>query len=121
VPTAVANPLIQMSLIGEAIDLGPVAVFVADDDRRYLAVNQYACDLLGYTREELLELSVLEVAVNPDAGADFEEMQTSGSRSGTARLRHRDGNELEIAYRASETTVGSLRLYVSACWPLQES
>jgi PAS domain S-box-containing protein len=121
VPTGVANELIQVSLLGEAIDPGPVAVFVADDDRRYLAVNRYACDLLGYTREELLELSVLDVAVNPGADEDFEKMRASGSRNGTARLRHRDGSELEIAYRASETTVGSLRLYVSACWRLEES
>ena len=120
-PNAVANQLVQMSLIGEAIDLGPVAVFVADDDKRYLAVNQYACDLLGYTREELLQLSVLDLAVNPDAKLDYEEMLASGSRKGTARLRRHDGTELEIAYRASETTVGSLRLYVSACWPLGET
>ena len=120
-PTAVANQLVQMSLVGEAIDIGPVAVFLADDDRRYLAVNQYACELLGYTREELLELSVLDVAVHPNADVDFQEMLANGFRAGTARLRHKDGSELEIAYRATETTVGSLRLYVSACWPTQDA
>ena len=117
-PSSVANQLVQMSLVGEAVDLGPVAIFIADDNRRYLAVNQYACDLLGYTREEILELTVLDVAVNPDADEDFEAMLTSGFRAGTARLRHKDGSEVDMAYRASETTVGKMRLYVSACWPV---
>ena len=115
--TAVANHLVQMSLVGEAIDAGPVAIFVADDDMRYLAVNQYACDLLGYTREEVLALSVLDVAVNPDAEREFEEMLVSGFREGKAQLRHRDGSNVEVAYRASKTVVGKMQLYVSTCWP----
>ena len=50
----VSEPLIQTSLLGEAIENGPVAVFVADEHGRYVAVNRAACQLLGYTREELL-------------------------------------------------------------------
>lgn len=116
--SAVSHQLVQMSLVGEAIDLGPVAVFVADDNMRYLAVNQYACDLLGYERAELLTLSVLDVAVHSEAGEEFEEMLASGFRAGNARLRHKDGSEVEIAYRAAETVVGLMRLYVSSCWPV---
>src|SRR5687768_13482437 len=50
----VAEPLIQATLLAEALENGPVAVFVVGDDLRYIAVNQYACTLLGYTRAELL-------------------------------------------------------------------
>ena len=48
---AVAHDLVQKSLIGEALDYGPVAVFVADDDGKYLAVSAYACEMLGYDHE----------------------------------------------------------------------
>ena len=64
---AVAHELVQKSLVGEALDHGPMAIFVADETGRYLAVNAYACDLLGYTREELLELRLGDIAVNPEA------------------------------------------------------
>ena len=53
---SVAEPLVQAGLLGEAIDRAPDAVLVADESMRYLAVNQAACRLLGYTREELLAL-----------------------------------------------------------------
>jgi len=50
----VSEPLIQASLLGEAIEHGPVAVFVADEHGNYVAVNQAACTMLGYTRIELV-------------------------------------------------------------------
>ena len=53
-----AEPLIQASLLGEAVDSGPVAVFVADEQMRYVAVNEYAASLLGYSRAELLKLDM---------------------------------------------------------------
>jgi PAS domain S-box-containing protein len=121
VPERDATRLIQTTLIGEALDGAPLAIFVADDDRRYIAVNDYACRLLGYTRDELLSLGVLDVAVNPDAQEDYDQMLASGFRTGTARLRGKDGTEIEVAYRASETTVGNMRLFVSACWPAEDS
>ena len=116
--TSVAHDLVQKSLVGEALDNGPVAVFVADDDGKYLAVNAYACELLGYDREELLALRVTDVAVNPSAAADFEAMQRQGTHTGRATLRSKDGQELSMHYRAGQTTVGGMPLYIGVCWPV---
>ena len=118
--TAVAHDLVQKSLVGEALDCGPMAVFVAGDDGKYLAVNAYACDLLGYEREELLALRVADVAVNETAAADFEAMQRRGTHAGRTTLRRKDGSELEMHFRACGTTVGGMQLYVGACWPIDE-
>jgi PAS domain S-box-containing protein len=120
VSAAVAHDLVQKSLVGEALDTGPVAVFVADDDGKYLAVNAYACELLGYDREELLLLRVLDVAVNAGAAADFESMQRGGSASGTTTLRHKDGHDLTMNFRACTTTVGGMQLYIGVCWPVDD-
>ena len=116
---AVAHEFVQKSLVGEALENGPFAVFVADDDGRYLAVNAYACDLLGYTRDELLDLRVSDVAVDSDAAADYGEMKRKGSHNGLTVLRHKDGTDLQVHFRASSTTVGGMPLYVGSCWPAE--
>ena len=118
--SGVAHDLIQQNLLGDAIDPGPVAIFVADDNQRYLAVNAYACRLLGYEREELLELSVTEVAVNTGARDDYEELLRAGSHVGLTILRCKDGRELPMNFRAAETTVGGMAVYVGVCWPVAD-
>ena len=117
---AVAHDLVQKSLVGEALDAGPVAVFVADDDGKYLAVNAYACELLGYEREELLALQVPDLAGDEEASAHFEAMVRTGKRAGTAKLRHKDGTSVELQFRASGTTVGGMALYVGVFWRVDD-
>ena len=109
----VSQPLVQASLVGEAIDHGPVLVFVADEEMKYVAVNQHACDVLGYTREELLALTILDVAPAPDTADRFARMLASSSTAGTTTLRRKDGSDVRYSWRASETTVAGLTLYVS--------
>ena len=117
---AVAHELVQKSLVGEALEHGPMAIFVADDDGRYLAVNAYACDLLGYTRDELLELRVTDVAVNDGAASDYGEMQRRGAHTGLTILRRKDSTDLAMNFRASQTRVGGMELYVGVCWPVAD-
>jgi PAS domain S-box-containing protein len=109
----VAETMIQTSLLGEAVDTGPALVFVADEQMRYIAVNQRACDVLGYTRDELLRLHVPDVAREREAPVEFEEMLVRGSRSGTALLTCKDGTTVEFDYRASKSRVARLEVFVS--------
>ncbi|HUP32319.1 MAG TPA: PAS domain-containing protein [Gaiellaceae bacterium] len=114
---SVAHEVIQKSLVGEAVEGGPVAVFVADHDGKYIAVNDYACRLLGYTREELLALSVTDVAVDENAAADYDELLRGRRGTGRSVLRTKDGRDVPVSFRASSTTVGGLELFVGICWP----
>jgi PAS domain S-box-containing protein len=107
-----AQPLIQAGLLGEALDPGPVAVFVADEHMRYIAVNVYACKLLGYTRDELLQLRVPDVSA-ADAEGEFAEFIANGHRDGTIELRRKDGSTFEFTYVASETTIAGMALFIS--------
>jgi PAS domain S-box-containing protein len=118
VVNAVTHELVQKSLVGEALEHGPVAVFVVDDDGRYLAVNAYACELLGYTRTELLGLRVSDVSADPEARGDLSELRRADSRTGVTRLRRIDGTELDVQFRASQTTVGGMLVYIGTCWPM---
>jgi PAS domain S-box-containing protein len=108
-----AETLIQTSLLGEAVDTSPALVFVADEEMRYIAVNQTACDALGYTRDELLALSVGDVAREPQAGTEYDEMLARGRRDGVALLTTKDGRTLEFHYAASKTRVARLEMFVS--------
>jgi PAS domain S-box-containing protein len=119
--SGVAEPLIQASLLGEAIDHGPVAVFVADDDLRYIAVNEFACELLGYSRQELLSLRLTDVARGPNGAADYADFVAHRAHDGHATLTRKDGTEVAIDYRASETTVAGMRFYVAIGWPVAAS
>ena len=108
----VSEPLIQTSLLGEAIEHAPVAVFVADEQGQFVAVNQAACVLLGYDRGELLQLSVTDIA--PGAAEDEEE-QTSERRMGvrTSTLTRKDGTTVQFTSATGATTVAGMP--VSVC------
>ena len=108
-----AEVLIQTALLGEAVEAGPALVFVADEQMRYIAVNQFACQALGYTRDELLALYVRDVAREPGAPAEYDEMLVRGIRHGTARLTCKDGSTVEFFYRAAKTKVAGLSFFVS--------
>ena len=109
----VAEDLIQTALIGEAIDDGPALVFVADETMRYVAVNDTACRALGYSRDELLQLDVRDVARDPAAPTEYDEMLARGFRHGTAVLTCKDGTSLDFFYRAAQTKVAGLTFFVS--------
>jgi PAS domain S-box-containing protein len=106
----VADAWIQASLLGEAVDNGPVAVFVADENRKYVCVNRAACALLGYSREELLALRVDDVADDTEA---WTEMEVNGQLVSTAELRRKDGSTVMFSYTAGATVVAGMPVFVS--------
>jgi PAS domain S-box-containing protein len=116
-----AETLIQTALLGEAVDGGPALIFIADEEMRYVAVNEFACRALGYTREELLAKRVDEVAREPEAPTQFDEMLARGFRHGTAILTRKDGTTLEFLYRASKTRVAGMGFFVSVGFAADEA
>src|SRR4051812_10647610 len=101
-----------MSLLGEAIDGAPVAVLVADDEGRYLAANRYACDLLGYSREELLALSVRDVAVVADVEAHLQTSLSAQQQSGVHDVRRKDGTTTPFRYRSGKTQLAGITCFI---------
>ena len=108
-----AETLIQTALLGEATDEGPALIFIADDEMRYVAVNECACRTLGYTRDELLALRVDEVAREPETPTQYDEMLARGFRHGTSVLTRKDGTTVDFLYRASKTQLAGMNLFVS--------
>jgi PAS domain S-box-containing protein len=83
----------------------------------YVAVNEYACEVLGYTRQELLSLMVSDVGTSKDVASRFAAFRDAGHESGSVRLRRKDGTKIRLDYRARATTVAGMMVYVFVGWP----
>lgn len=103
----------RSTILARAIDDAPVCVFVADAEMRYRAVNAYACELLGYSEEELLTMRVPDVARYADAPQEYGTMVSSAYLRGVSRIRCKDGEELVLRYVAGAVDFDDERLYVS--------
>jgi PAS domain S-box-containing protein len=79
------------------------AVFVADLSGRYIEVNPAACALLGYTREELLSMSIRDIIL-PEDGPGLIESRDKMLRGETHRaeqqLRRKDGSLVPVEINA---------------------
>jgi PAS domain S-box-containing protein len=101
------------AVLTAAIDAAPVCIFVADAEMRYRAVNAYACELLGYSEEELLGMRVTDIASDEEAPQDFSTLIDTAYLRGVSRLRSKDGEELLLTYVAGELERDGETLYVS--------
>lgn len=90
------------SSVASALE-SPDATLAADDKGRYVAVNEAACQLLGYSREELLQLSVWDLTPDPHEVEGlilWKEFIEVGAQAGVYWLARKDGSLVEVAYQA---------------------
>ena len=112
-PRGLALRPIQQFLLYDAIDTSPALVFVADDEMRYLAVNNTACAVLGYSREELLSMRVTDVVVSAEAPTLYRQMMNDQSQQGDVDLLTKDGAQLPFIYEAAEVHIAGTRHWIS--------
>jgi PAS domain S-box-containing protein len=116
-PSGRADRRLQRALLGEALDTATLAVFVFEDDEHYVAVNDAACALSGYSREELLELRLRELSADPEQTLVNLKQVASGRRtSGRAPMRRKDGTVIEVEYRAAQATIAGVPFLVALYW-----
>lgn len=120
--TAVADDLIQSTLLGEAFEHAPAAIFVKEESGRSVAVNQAACTLTQYTRAELLALPPEQLSGRDPAelAANLDEFARSGRLPGRTPLRRKDGSTIDVDYRWFSTTVGGIQFFVFFITPAGE-
>jgi PAS domain S-box-containing protein len=109
--------LVQEALLGEALEHAPIAAIVLDEQGRYLAVNRVACELTGYSREELLELGAPALTFDPDSLASTLTRMVRGDlTAGSAHMRRKDGSAISCDYRVGATRSGGLPFHVLVFW-----
>jgi PAS domain-containing protein len=111
-----AARLAQIALLGEAAEcVSDVAIFVWDEDRNYVAVNLAACELLGRTRDEILQMKVGDMS-DDRAAPHFEEVQRGGAlHTGSLRVPRADA-QVDIDWVTCRTKIAGLPYMVSICW-----
>ncbi len=92
----------------------PLMVLVADREMRIRDASQAAVHALGYSYEELLQLSASDlVADREDLEQRFAGLISSGADRGTIALRRKDGSELRASYSTTVRYVGDEVHYAS--------
>jgi PAS domain S-box-containing protein len=84
----------------DLIELAPDAFFLADLDGRLMDVNQAACRMLGYQREELLSKTVADVVLPEDmlrlAAVRATLLSPGKANTGEWRHRRKDGTVVTV-------------------------
>ncbi|HVZ24277.1 MAG TPA: PAS domain S-box protein [Vicinamibacterales bacterium] len=100
----------------ETIELAPDAYFLADLDARFIDVNQAACRLLGYTRDELVRKTIFDIIPPEDAArlaAVRANLLTPGAVSkGEWTQRRKDGTLVAVEVSSNILPDGRWQAFV---------
>ena len=91
-------------------------ITIANENDEFLVVNQRLCDILGYSREELLKMRVPDIQ-DPEARQPGDVLKNELARHGTAVFEaldlHRSGRRIPVEISVGPIELPSGRFYVS--------
>jgi PAS domain-containing protein len=116
-----SEPLLQITLLGEAVEHAPVGVFVFDDRGEYVAVNLYGCGLLGSDRDTILGSRIGDFAADPkEALRSYSAVVEGRAPDGLTQIRRGDGGTAALRFRACDTVIGGMTFYIGIAWPAEQ-
>ncbi len=84
-----------------AVEQAGDAIFWIDDELRFIHVNDSACQRLGYSREELLRMTVPEVATGFARAPTIEQIRNQGRAIFKSEHRRKDGTTFPVEVTSS--------------------
>jgi PAS domain S-box-containing protein len=90
--------------VSSLVEQAPDGIFVADLEGRYREVNDAACRMLGFGRDELIGKTIVDLIPPGDVGRlwkEQQEMLTGSPQMGEWTLRRKDGALLPVEVSAS--------------------
>jgi PAS domain S-box-containing protein len=81
------------------VESSPVAFFVINSKQQYILVNDRACKLLGYSRQELLKMAIFDIVFKEDialTSEQYAELQETGKSIREFRLKRKDGKPVYV-------------------------
>ncbi|MDP1548143.1 MAG: diguanylate cyclase [Anaerolineales bacterium] len=92
------------------MDQASDGIFIADLSGRYLDVNRAGCEMLGYTREEVLRESMQTLAVNDKSTPlRFAELMEGKTVISEREMIHKDGRRISVEISAKKLDDGRLQ------------
>jgi two-component system sensor histidine kinase VicK len=116
--TAEAAKAHYHSLFAESVD----AILLADEQGHYLDANPAALYMLGYSLEEIRQLSVFDVCAEGKAWleAAWTSYRQEGRWQGEARVQNKDGNLIPVEIQATTIPLPDTSLYVTTLRDISE-
>lgn len=109
--------LINQTLVAEAWCNASLPMLVVDDDGNYVATNESACKLTGYTHSELLELRAGQDLAGDEASKKIYRALERGQRmQGKKLVRRKDGTLVPCRYWGVRTSVGKMQYFILMLW-----
>ena len=106
----------SLTRLRETLDLAPDAYFLAGLDARYVDVNQAACKLLGYERDELIGMTIMDIVAPGEAArleAEKRDLMVPGRVSKAEwTLRRKDGSLVPTEVSANILPEGRWQAFV---------
>jgi PAS domain S-box-containing protein len=99
--------------LDETIEASGFAVFVTNDDGLFVMTNRAASSLTGYSRSELLKLSVWHITPDVherEAESLWRAFRQQSEQFGTYRLQRKDGSTVVTDYAAKANVVRGLHV-----------
>jgi PAS domain S-box-containing protein len=91
------------------------AIMLADNDGKYVAVNDSATQILGYSEAELLQMKVDDILLpHPEITFNeiWEDFKSKDSASGNMDLLTKHGKTISVSYKAKTNVLPGLHLSV---------
>ena len=91
------------SIIEQATDV----ICIADASQKFIDINPYACHILGYSKEEALQLSIADIVFTEDLKTNpfkFDQLKPGRIISNERRIKGKDGTSLvmEVSTKLAE-------------------
>jgi two-component system, cell cycle sensor histidine kinase and response regulator CckA len=94
------------------------SVFISDQNSRFVAVNKAACELTGYSREQLLRMHIPDLHDQPDLAAynNYNQKIFDGEEIvSEAKILRRDGSKVDAEFNNKRVSIaGVLYMHTTA-------
>ena len=113
--TDTAREAIVPVLLGDGAECAEIGIAIYADDGTYVAVNEHACRVLGYPRDELVTHDVGDFT---DGKIDRTVLTSEQRREGVRVVRRKDGTTAPVAYVVVPTRVANIRFFMAFFWEI---
>jgi PAS domain S-box-containing protein len=104
-------------LLGQAAATAGAGLLVSDDTSRVVAANSAACKLLGYARDQLLQLRLGDLADRTSGLVESAREVAEGKiRHGTASVRRKDGESFPAQWVSVPAQLEGLPYVLTLLW-----